>query len=509
MIKVDKSIATHGSHKNILLCLVDIQELEITNAFINAFCSLADVNESSSLHPLNYVDKNGNSVLHLLLKSHRHDTEELRTYSEDRGVTSNIDTETVDSDYMYESCTLVEEVNVIEEGLSLSMPGKMQDSSVIIRTLQRLLAIKGLDTNIKNANGETALLIEASKLRPSIDVIRILLKYGGNSKEQDILRQNCVHKIILQNCLNSTEVCNVLALFVNHGADVNQQDIHGNSPIFVEINKSRPRTKVIRFLINANINMNLMDRKGRTVLNVALLNPEYDDMIKIEIIEILLSSKDINVLCRDKTNVSAVSIAISYVKHNNKILKRISDHYSCDYPLHECIKEKNSEKEKIRALQFLLSSETRSFNKNALNREKETLLITAANICPDMVLLFEYLVSLNIDVNAKDILENSALDYLITSHNEFEFKKRKASICCLLSTNPTVHDEEKQDYSPMLRVMQFMMSKSYLYQTNPNIAPFQAIEHIRNKSYAKAFKKQNKEKTQGCHCRYRNCSKNT
>lgn len=493
VIEVDKSIEKHGSHKNILLCLVDIHELEITDAFIKAFCSLIDANESSHLHPLNFVDKNGNSVLHLLLKCHRHDTEMFRKYSEDRGVLSKSDTENVDSDYMYESCTLVEEANVLEEEINRSMSEKKEDKSEKIRTLQRLLAIKGLDTNIKNANGETALLIEASKLMPSIDVIKILLKYGGNSNEQDLFRQNCLHKIILQNCPNSTEVCNVLALFVQHGADVNQQDIHGNSPIFVEINKRRPRTKVIRFLIDAKINMNLLDGKGRTVLNVALLNPEYEDMIKIKIIEILLSSKNINVLSQDKTNVSAFSIAISYVKHNSKILKRISNHNSCDYPLHQCIKEEVIEKEKIRALRFLLSN-TRTLNKNTLNREKETLLITAAKICPDMVALFDFLVSLNIDVNAKDVLENTALDYLIESRNEFEFKKRKASICCLLSTNPTVHGEEKQDYSPMLRVMQFMMSKSYLYQTNPYIAPFQTIEHIRNKSQTKAFKKQNKEK---------------
>lgn len=43
--------------------------------------------------------------------------------------------------------------------------------------------------------------------------------------------------------------------------------------------------------------MNLLDRKGRIVFNVVLLNLEYDDMIKIEIIEIFFSLKDINVFC--------------------------------------------------------------------------------------------------------------------------------------------------------------------------------------------------------------------
>lgn len=93
--------------------------------------------------------------------------------------------------------------------------------------------------------------------------------------------------------------------------------------------------------------MNLLDRKGRIVFNVVLLNLEYDDMIKIEIIEIFFSLKDINVFCWDKINVFVFSIVILYVKYNNKILKWILDYYLCDYFLYECIKEKNSEKEKI------------------------------------------------------------------------------------------------------------------------------------------------------------------
>lgn len=463
VIKVDKSIAKHESQKNILLCLVDIQELEITDALIKAFCSLPDVNESSFLHPLNFVDENGNSVLHLLLKRHWPDEEELRTCREDEGVKT--DTETDSSDFVYDVSTLDKEA--IKEW-----------NSDKVRTIQRLLAKNVVDTKKKNKNGETALLIETSKPRPSIDVIRSLLKYESNLRHQDSRGQNCLHKIILQNCLFSMEVCYLLDIFVKHGADVNQKDNHGNNPIFIEINKKQPEPDVLWFLINANIDMNSLDENGRTVLDVALLNPEYEDMKRIEIIEILLSSKEINVLSRDKSKVSAFGIAISYVKSNSEILKRISSHNSCDYPSHDCIKEEASENEKIQALEFLLLNNTRKLNKHALNREKETLLITAAKICPDMVSLFEFLVSLCIDINAKDNFENTALDYLIESPNEIEFKKRKASISLLLSRHPTVHDEDKQGNSPMLRVMQFMMSKSYLCQTNSHMTTFQTIEHM-------------------------------
>lgn len=45
----------------------------------------------------------------------------------------------------------------------------------------------------------------------------------------------------------------------------------------------------------------------------------------------------------------------------------------------------------------------------------------------------------------------------------------------------------------MLRVMQFMMSKSYLCQTNPQMATFQTTEKIRNKSHTKPFEKENQQ----------------
>lgn len=488
VIEVDKSIARHGSHKNILLCLVDIPELEITDALIKAFCLLQDVYKCSNLHSLNFVDENGNTVLHLFLKCRSHDDEEFVTKSKDKADLSETESKIVAS-----TCTLIEE-EIPDEDFSFYTYRKNKDKSKKVRTVQRLLAKKVIDTNLKNKKGETPLLIETSKAMPSFDVIKSLLTYGGNPNEYDINGQTCLHRIISQTCASTTEVCNFLSILVQNGADVNKRDIHGNNPIFVEIRNRKPRTEVLWFLLHADINMNLMDANGRTALNVALQNQDYKDEDKIKIIETLLSSKHINVLSRDKTKMSAFSIAISYAERNSELLKRISNHSSCEYPLHECIKEEASEENKIRALKLLLVNDTRELNKQALNEEKETLLITASKFCPDMISLFTFLVDLNIDVNEKDIFENTALDYLIEAPNEFEFRKRKESISCLLSRNPIVHDEDKQERSPMSRVMQFMMSKSYLCQTNSAMAPFQTIERIRNLSHTQSFKKQNVNK---------------
>lgn len=93
--------------------------------------------------------------------------------------------------------------------------------------------------------------------------------------------------------------------------------------------------------------MNLLDVNGRIVFDVVLLNLEYEDMSRIEIVEIFLSLKDINVLSWDKFNVFVFGIVILNVKSNSEILKWILIYNLCEYFLYDCIKEEVNEYEKI------------------------------------------------------------------------------------------------------------------------------------------------------------------
>lgn len=481
--KVHSSAVKHGSHKHLLLCLVEISELEITDELIKAFCSLADVKVGMDLHPINFVNEMGESVLHLLLKYRWHNHGELTISNDDEDGRSENEISDVSFESKDGSCHLPEESRVPYEAENFCVYRNIEDKNKHLQTIGRLCVNKA-NVNMKNKRGETPLMIELNKSKPSIEVLRSLLFYGANPNDHDIHGQTCFHKLLLQNCDSNINVRDFLAILVQHGLDVNKQDSRGNSPIFLELKRQNPRTEILRFLINDGVNMRLLDSNGKTPLHVAMQRPDYDDTTNNEIVEILLFSKGLSVLVRDGNNESAFSIAISYVKRNSKILTQIALHESCEFPLHECIKEQVSEDVKIQALQFFLSNEAEKLNKHALNKEKETLLITAAKTCPEMVNLFQFLLSQDININARDIYQNTALDYLIESSNEFEFKRRKATIICLLAKMSDVNEksEKEKPQSSLWTVMQFLMSKSYLRQTDPLVATFDTSEQIRKES---------------------------
>lgn len=273
-------------------------------------------------------------------------------------------------------------------------------------------------------------------------------------------------------------ICEFLAILRDYGADLNKQDNLGLNSLFIELKNRIPRTEVITFLVEANINTRIVDANGRTALNIALQNPDFDDTNKREIVKSLLCSEYANVLTRDKTEKSAFHIAILYVKRNSELFKQIANHKSCEFPLHDCIKEQVPEDLKISALELLLLKNSKALHQHALNRERETLLITAAKVCPEMVSLFEFLMNQDIDVNARDVFQKTALDYLIESSNEFEFKNRKTTIKCVLARKPAVHDEESQEKTPLSRVMLFMMTQSNLWQEDHLNAPFKTKDQV-------------------------------
>lgn len=451
VLSIENSIRRHGSQKFILLCLVEIPEIEITNELIQAFCSLPDVKETTE--PLNMVDEKGNSILHLLLKCRWYHQENLNVYSDDKNENSMIVS-------MENSCKLPEESKIPTEAHNFNQYKEIENMNNYLQTIGRLFS-KRANFNLKNKQGETPLMVEINKPMPSIKVIRSLLHYGANPNENE----NFLHTLLTKTYENSINICEFLAILHEYGVDLNKQDESGNYPIFVALKNREPRPEVISFFIDAAVDMTVLDEDGRTVLIVALQSPDFSDIIKSEIVEILLQLECVNVHYRDKTGTSAFSIAITYVSRNCKILRQVADHKSCEYPLHECIKEQVAEDVKIQVLDFLLLNNTKAVNQHALNQNKETLLITAAKVCPDMALLFLFLLKLNVDVNARDVCNKSALDYLIASNNELDFRNRKSTVICLIEKKPTV-DEENQERSPLSKVMEFIISKSYLWQAS-------------------------------------------
>lgn len=445
VLNIHNSIGKHGSQRFILLCLAKIPEIEITNGLIEAFCSLPDLKNETK--PLNLVDDEGNSVLHIFLQYRWY-------YQGTLGINSDDPNENLTTIVSMEKPCKLPESKLHNEAHNLNQYKDIENTNNYLQAIRRLLS-KTADINLKNKQGDTPLMVEINKLMPSIEVIISLLHYGANPNDNN----SVLHTLLSNTYGNGINICQFLAILCRFKVDLNKQNKSGEYPIFVALNNREP--VVISFLIDAAIDMTVLDGKGRTVLIVALQAPDYNDIIKSEIVKILLRLKCSNVHYRDNTGKSAFSIAITYLSRNSDILRQVADHESCEYPLHECIKEQVSEDVKIQVLDFLLKN-TKAVNQHALNQDKETLLITAAKVCPDMDSLFLFLLRQNVDINAKDVCNRSALDYLITSSNNLDFRNKKSTLICLIEKNPTV-DEENQERSPLSKVMEFIMSKSFLW----------------------------------------------
>lgn len=410
VLKLHNLFENPGSPETILLDLVEIPYLDITGELILSFCSMPDVKERAkemNKLPMNFANAQGNTVLHLYLKLHDYND----------GLLEESDDEDIDLEN--ESDCQLHSVEVCNNDLlDLIKLGKVENRNKHLSTI-KILCTSGIDINMKNNLEQTPLMIEISKFRPSIETISTLLKYGANPNAQDQCGQTCLHKIIKQNYKNhkTSEIIALLALLIYHNAAVDKKDANSDNLIFLELKRQNPRMKILRFLINVNIDMSVKDAFERNALCFALQLPNDDVPKKERVVRVLLSSKKLNVLSRDKCGRSALGLAILDLKYYGKIVQQIVDHETYAYPLHEFIKENVAENIKIQALEFLMLTDSRKSDIRAVNDNLETVLITAAKSCPDMDKLFHFLMTKDIDINARDICQNTALYYLIESNN--------------------------------------------------------------------------------------------
>ncbi|XP_062602162.1 serine/threonine-protein phosphatase 6 regulatory ankyrin repeat subunit B-like, partial [Saccostrea cucullata] len=469
---IDNSIIEQGSHERILLDLVKIPTLEITNGLIDAYSSLSDIRKYSDMkrqNPLNITDENGDSILHLLIKFKVYYSKTVGGHFDSNG---SPHTEEVEEEKEEALALYPEEVTT--EGQHDDAYEQIENQSILLQMIGRLY-VKGIDINMKNKKGETPLMIEVSKFNPSIDVVKSLLHYRGNPNAQDIIGRTCLHTLLLQNYEENVAIERFLDLLIQHGADVNKADNYGNNPIFVELKRQKPRTNILRFLTQAPIDLRIEDMHGKTALHVALLSTYDEGISKEEITSVLLKSKNLNVLTYDNTGLSAFRIAMENAGSHD-ILKQLAQHDSCQFPLHACIKEDVSENIKIEALKQLMSTNNAKIRNSTKGLDDQTLLITAVQTCPNMVQLLNFLLTANIDINAKDTYGKNALFYLISSDTEFSL--RESALNLLLAKGPSVHDkkESKDSHSPLSLAMQFITSRSFLFESlDPLEFPSEAI----------------------------------
>ncbi|SUW07618.1 ankyrin repeat-containing protein [Brachyspira pilosicoli] len=321
----------------------------------------------------------------------------------------------------------------------------------------RILLENGYDPNYKNQRGETAFIYYISiENNPSIEIIKLLLEYGAdinaqNSKgstalmlasydeeKKDFMRtllENGADTELTNNyngntaLLNACERRNIegVKLLLEYNANINVQDEFKKTPLILACDADS--YDIVKILLEHNADINLSDHRKETPLMYAVEEKNRD------IVELLLKyNPDLTL----KNESSKTALDIAY-KRNNYV-KEIAD----------LIKEASS-----REIQFLYAAAENNVNKvlkyiaegidinNTIDESDDSIgsnaLILASEFHHKEII--KILLENNADVNFKNYLNKTALEYVASNDDNFdialEFIKRGADVNALDNENAT------------------------------------------------------------------------
>ncbi len=169
----------------------------------------------------------------------------------------------------------------------------------------------GIDVNIKDQNGQTALMNAAS--RNKLEIVEFLIKRGADVQLKDIERNTAIMNAIKT---NSAEVAQLL---LEKGSDPNVRDKHGNGLIHHLVHSSssgnvEEAMKKLDLLLRTNTSLSDTNAEGQNALHIAATKDNVELITKlIPLIE------DPNL--KDKNGLSALHHAA--MKASNPEILRI------------------------------------------------------------------------------------------------------------------------------------------------------------------------------------------
>jgi ankyrin repeat protein len=147
------------------------------------------------------------------------------------------------------------------------------DRSTRSPALVDLLLQRGADTEARDADGRTALVMEAMTFR-RLDVMETLLKAGARTNAPDRHGRTALHYVA-----DSFGSEDAIALLLRYGAQIDAQDHQGNTPLHLAagVTGHPGYAGSLEALMQAGASASLGNKAGRTALDAALGNPDMDE----------------------------------------------------------------------------------------------------------------------------------------------------------------------------------------------------------------------------------------
>ncbi|TVL63531.1 ankyrin repeat domain-containing protein [Brachyspira hyodysenteriae] len=322
--------------------------------------------------------------------------------------------------------------------------------------IARILLENGYDPNYKNQKGETALIYSAfiKNAKPSTEIIKILLEYGADINAKDnkgstaLIYASYTKKIdfvrvLLENNAD-TEISNnekntallyacegrnidMLKTLLEYNASPNVQDKLDKTPLIIACDYDS--YDMAKILLEHNADINLSDHRKETPLMYAV----YESNVKM--VELLLKYNP-DLTLKNESGKTALDIAYN----RNNYLKEIAD----------LIKESSS-----REIQFLYAAAENNVDKvlkyiaegidinNTIDESEDSIgsnaLLLASQFHHKEII--KILLEHNANVNFKNHLNKTALEYVANDDNNFdialEFINRGADVNAVDNENAT------------------------------------------------------------------------
>jgi ankyrin repeat protein len=172
---------------------------------------------------------------------------------------------------------------------------------------------RGVDPNIRDVRGNTALITASS--RGNTDIVRLLLERDADPNFRNLFGDTALIEASIEGHIN------IVRLLLNNNADINIRDSYGWTAL--RMASSYGHIDIVEFLLNYGADPNIIDNDG----NTALFKASYNGHINIVIL-LLDNGADLNI--QNDRGDTALTIAES--EGHNDIARLIRDHIDLQMP---------------------------------------------------------------------------------------------------------------------------------------------------------------------------------